>query len=143
MPKPPLAEVLGLSKTVPPVPATPTTFNPNAPMADKLASNVSVGLDRHAELLAMPFDPTNLKQMRLIADVATAAINAQVKVDENRLVAERNPEALERVLTAIMEYQAAEKAKALAAAPAHTAAAAVDTIFEEHPPAREGHSRDA
>ena len=52
----------------------------------KLARNLDAGLDRQWEILAKPiFDGMNIKEKRLIADVAYQTLRGAISVDEQRL----------------------------------------------------------
>jgi hypothetical protein len=62
----------------PPVPVERPELSP----AEKLELNLSTALDRQAEVMAMGVDPSNLKQSRLVAEVAGSTVAAALKAQQ-------------------------------------------------------------
>jgi hypothetical protein len=105
-------------------------FDPDAKVPDLLNRNLKRSLERDAEILELPFDVDDPKTNSLIVATSTATKTVAVKVDQNRLMAERQPEALERVLARIsslvQEKQVAAQTPIVDVTPAAT-------ILEEPP----------
>src|SRR5271163_4770957 len=72
-------------KPVAPPPPRAVIVRPNMTPAEKLHENLSVALDRQAEIMGLGVDPDNLKQTRLVAEVSGATVNASLKAQENAL----------------------------------------------------------
>jgi hypothetical protein len=70
-----------------------------------LNRNLIRSLQRDAEILELPLDKNDPRTANLILATSTATKVTATKVDENRLRAEQNPEALERVINRVRELQ--------------------------------------
>jgi hypothetical protein len=74
--------------------------------AEKLEANLSVALERQAEVMAMGVDPDNLKATRLVAEVASSTVNASLKAQENALHKKKDDDVLARIIEIIREEKA-------------------------------------
>jgi len=64
----------------------------------KLKRNLDLALERHEEILSQPIaEETDVRNKRLVAEVATATVKAAISTDKNALKA-RQDNILERVL---------------------------------------------
>jgi hypothetical protein len=95
--------------------------------AEKLEANLSVALDRQAEVMAMGVDPDNLKATRLVAEVASSTVNASLKAQENALHKKKDDDVLPRIIEIMRE----EKAK-LEACPERDRAEVIAEIERQH-----------
>jgi hypothetical protein len=74
-----------------------------------LNGNLILSLKRDREVLKWAFDRDDAKICNMIVATSTSTKQAAIKVDQNRLMAERQPEALERVLARMGQLMEKEK----------------------------------
>jgi hypothetical protein len=107
------------------------SFDPDAKAPELLNRNGIRALERDWEILNLPFDVDDPKTNNLIVATSAATKATMVKVDQNRLIAERSPDALERVINRVKQLVQERSQSKLLGAPAidHD----TPTVVEEPP----------